>query len=206
MVLEAWYKAEKIDYPVVWEKTKDSSDVVDYYIRDEQTKDIFAEINANNQTTTGMATVIPWVNAPKLLAKTSVIIKENMPSVSFSTQFTSTDEWGWQKYTPISVSWWDAYWDGSSGQLIIPVKWTYMISFEGHDQQDGANPTTWWTSTYAIRKNWVAIATTTVAFRTRWHINWTREFEKWDIIEFYSLWSQNWYITRYWIWTISRVA
>jgi hypothetical protein len=33
--------------------------VIDYNINEEQTKDVSATINANNQTTTGMATVIP---------------------------------------------------------------------------------------------------------------------------------------------------
>ena len=73
MVLEARYKAEKIWYPVVWEKTKDASNVIDYNINGEITKDISSVINANNETTTGMANVIPWVNAPKLIASTSII-------------------------------------------------------------------------------------------------------------------------------------
>jgi hypothetical protein len=73
MVLEARADADKVWYPVVWEKTKDADNVIDYDIREEQTKDVSAEINANNQTTTGMATVIPWVNAPKLIESTSII-------------------------------------------------------------------------------------------------------------------------------------
>jgi hypothetical protein len=73
MVLEARYKAEKIEFPVVWEKEKDASNVIDYNINGEITKDISSVINANNETTTGMANVIPWVNAPKLIASTSII-------------------------------------------------------------------------------------------------------------------------------------
>jgi len=65
--------AEKVGYPVVWEEVKDASNVIDYQINEEITKDTSWEINANNDTTTGMATVIPWVNAPKLLADTSII-------------------------------------------------------------------------------------------------------------------------------------
>ena len=65
--------AEQIWYNIVWEPKKDANNVIDYNIREEQTKDAFAEKNANNQTTTGMANVIPWVNAPKLLSNTSVI-------------------------------------------------------------------------------------------------------------------------------------
>jgi hypothetical protein len=65
--------AEEIWYWIIWEERKDPENVIDYNINSEQTKDAFAEINANNQTTTGMANVIPWINAPKLLAKTSII-------------------------------------------------------------------------------------------------------------------------------------
>ena len=72
MVLEARYKAEKIEYPVVWEDTKDASNVIDYNINKEITVDTNAVFNANNQTTTGMATLTPWVNIPRLLQNTSI--------------------------------------------------------------------------------------------------------------------------------------
>ena len=72
-VLEARKDAEVIWYSIVWEESKEASNVIDYNINSEQTKDIASEINANNQTTTGMANVIPWINAPKLLADTSII-------------------------------------------------------------------------------------------------------------------------------------
>lgn len=73
MVLEARKNAEEIWYSVIWEKEKDVSNVIDYDIHDEITKDTSSAINANNDTTTGMATVIPWINAPKLIASTSII-------------------------------------------------------------------------------------------------------------------------------------
>lgn len=72
-MLEAWEWAEKIWFPVVWETEKDASNVIDYDVHDEITKDTSSVINANNDTTTGMANVIPWVNAPKLIASTSII-------------------------------------------------------------------------------------------------------------------------------------
>lgn len=72
-VLDARYKAEKVWYSFIWEKTKENPDVIDYNINEEVTKDTSAELNANNDTTTGMASVIPWVNSPKLIADTSVI-------------------------------------------------------------------------------------------------------------------------------------
>lgn len=84
-VLEARENAEKIGYPVVWENIKDADNVIDYNINEEITKDASGVMNANNQTTTGMATVIPWINAPKLIASTSV---------------TGIPEWDWYFY------WW----------------------------------------------------------------------------------------------------
>ena len=65
--------AEEIWFNYVWEEKKDPENVIDYNINSEQTKDTSATINANNQTTTGMADVIPWVNAPKLRAETSIV-------------------------------------------------------------------------------------------------------------------------------------
>jgi hypothetical protein len=71
-VLEARKDAEKIWFPIVWETEKDASNVIDYNINEETTIDNTSVTNANNQTTTGMATLIYWVNAPKILEKTSV--------------------------------------------------------------------------------------------------------------------------------------
>ena len=72
MVLEARENAETVWYSVIWEKEKDASNVVDYDIHDEITIDTSSVFNANNDTTTGMANVIPWINAPKLLMWTSI--------------------------------------------------------------------------------------------------------------------------------------
>lgn len=72
-VLDARYKAEKVWYAIIWEEAKENSNVIDYNIQEEITKDKSAVFNANNDTTTGMATVIPWVNAPKLIAQTSIV-------------------------------------------------------------------------------------------------------------------------------------
>lgn len=69
-----WRKnADSVWYDIIWEEKKEPSDVIEYNINDEQTKDAFAKTNANNDTTTGMANVVPWVNAPKLLEDTSII-------------------------------------------------------------------------------------------------------------------------------------
>lgn len=72
-VLDARYKAEKVWYSIIWEKAKEDPNVIDYNINEEITKDTSAVFNANNDTTTGMANVIPWVNAPKLIAQTSIL-------------------------------------------------------------------------------------------------------------------------------------
>jgi hypothetical protein len=57
---------------------------------------VSAEINANNQTTTGMATVIPWVNAPKLIESTSIISSPTPWYVYAEVHF----KWD-------AISWWD---------------------------------------------------------------------------------------------------
>lgn len=80
---------KEIWYNIVWEPVKDAESVIDYNIREEQTKDMFAEKNANNQTTTGMANVIPWVNSPKLLSKTSII----WTKIVNISNYQSVDEW-----------------------------------------------------------------------------------------------------------------
>jgi hypothetical protein len=73
MVLEARENAKSVWFPIVWENEKDASNVINYNINEEITKDKTAVINANNDTTTGMAWVVPWINSPKLIAKTSIL-------------------------------------------------------------------------------------------------------------------------------------
>lgn len=72
MVLEARYKAEEVWYWLIGEDNKLPNEVW-YNINWEITKDASAVENANNQTTTGMANQIPWINSPKLFASTSII-------------------------------------------------------------------------------------------------------------------------------------
>ena len=93
--------AEEIWYNIIWETRKDTRDVIDYNIREEQTKDTFAEKNANNQTTTGMANVIPWINSPKLLADTSVIWWTTIIKIS---DYQNKDEW---QNVVNRVIWWE---------------------------------------------------------------------------------------------------
>ena len=91
MVLQARYKAEEVWYAVVGEKEKELPNVIDYNIKPEITKDTSAVENANNDTTTGMADVIPWINAPKLRAETSVTWS-SQPTVVVISNYTNVDE------------------------------------------------------------------------------------------------------------------
>ena len=134
-VLEARKDAEKVWFPVVWEATKDGSNVVDYDIREEQTKDISAEINANNQTTTGMATVIPWVNAPKLLESTSIIASKKpwyISALLMGTWDEPHEPW-WQALIQSYIIT-DPVWEpqytikgNNNNRIVIPADWAYQL-------------------------------------------------------------------------------
>ena len=136
-VLEARKDAEKIWFPVVWEDGKDASNVIDYNINKEITTEASSVFNANNDTTTGMATVIPWVNAPKLLQNTSIY-----------------QNWDWNVWwitatntiilrNPWEITWYirswnlsNSYWnldfknksDGIWSWLVVPKSWWYEVS------------------------------------------------------------------------------
>lgn len=71
-MLEGRENAENVWYSIVWQEVNYPSNVIDYNINEEKTKDKSSVFNSNNDTTTGMATVIPWVNAPKLIQTTSI--------------------------------------------------------------------------------------------------------------------------------------
>lgn len=137
-VLDARANAEKITYPVIWEETKDASNVIDYNINEEITTNASSVFNANNDTTTGLATVIPWVNAPKLIQSTSIY--QNTDSLSWGASLS----WQINLIYPWDTSWnmrsWtisDTYWnivfniksdDTLWNWLVIPVSWWYEIS------------------------------------------------------------------------------
>ena len=132
-LLDARVNAEKITYPVVWEDVKDPDNVIDYDIRDEQTKDISAEINANNQTTTGMANVIPWVNAPKLIESTSIISspKPWYTQATFNWSWDTAHEPWWQQMIwnyVISGEVWTPKFTVTWTKINIPAEWVYQIA------------------------------------------------------------------------------
>lgn len=93
MVLSARYKAEEVWYSIVGEEKKELPNVVDYNTNKEITKDASATENANNQTTTGMAEVIPWVNSPKLIASTSIIWAVWWAKIQYISDYKSASEW-----------------------------------------------------------------------------------------------------------------
>lgn len=125
-VLDARYKAEKVWYSLIWEKAKEDPNVIDYNINEEITKDTSAVLNANNDTTTGMATVIPWVNAPKIIAETSIAGWEGWISLNdILVKSTSDTEWA-QKLLDNVIAWKTAaafYKIGSSAFRVVHLSW-----------------------------------------------------------------------------------
>lgn len=132
-VLAERENAEEVGYPVVWEELKPVENEVPYNIREEQTIDKSSVFTANNDTTTWMANVIPWVNAPKLIASTSIY----------------WDLWGWWEEHVFSAkaygSWYVSY--PSSPQGFIK---TFTLSEErGTDAFENTAdwlkfPVSWW--------------------------------------------------------------
>ena len=199
MVLDAWQDAEKVWFPIIWEEKKDPSNVVDYDIHEEITIDASSVFNANNDTTTGMATVIPWVNAPKLIASTSIIWwwGEYEPTAMTAkarnsthyyisdfntiemdiTQFTLSEETGNVQLEQL------ADW------LKIPATWTYMLEV-----------TYWWipsqincTDTMVV--NGVTVHTFVGSYSQYWPNDPTEtvylSMMKWDIFKMHTAISRN---------------
>jgi len=193
-VLDAWQDAEKVWFPIVWEEKKDPSNVVDYDIRDEITIDTSSVFNANNNTTTGMANVIPWVNAPKLIESTSIYrdVKETWlfgadlywevslwtltpqypENDAYSLNMTvSNERWGYKiKY----YNWWI-----NNRGMRIPEEWWYEIT--------ATYPRQYWT--YYFEYDYVRIPNY-VSFHN-YNCYWTSsattesfkiKFNKWDLI------------------------
>lgn len=141
-VLEARKDAEKVWFPIIWEEEKDASNVIDYNIHEEITIDTSSVFNANNDTTTGMANVIPWVNAPKLIKDTSIyepnpvqrtviqtmrwtatepINRPDTTSTFIRNFVTSSSEWTKQFEYFDSPDWIMYSW------MKAPYRWTYTI-------------------------------------------------------------------------------
>lgn len=203
-VLDARKNAEKIAYPVVWETQKDASNVIDYDIREEQTKDISAEINANNQTTTGMANVIPWVNAPKLIEGTSIISKKEIWYISATLNFTSqsiTSSWNYP-FTPTSITdeVWEYHFTKEWEFVYIPVDWAYHLQITRPASVYSSSHTHRWDTTITSR-DW------TVAQDSWPHSTWRNTSEvdvllkkwNWLHIEWFCSWGSSLYPVVWWV-------
>lgn len=195
-LLDARIDAEKIDYQAIGEKTNDASNVVDYDIKEEQTIEQSSVFNANNDTTTGMANVIPWVNAPKLKLSTSIYVDE-LPEYTVWQQLKA--EWStinrpWETSTYIrnmsnQASWGTlsfAYY--ASPQWIL---WSWMQApLDWNYQFDVTYP---WTSTsykwefqWRTPKWWWSLDTVWKTYTTLWTAQdeqetFVRTFAKWEV-------------------------
>lgn len=132
MVLEAREGSESIWFPVVWEDIKDASNVIDYNINKEITVNTTALWTANNDTTTWMATMIPWVNEHKLFEKTSIIKQKELYwsiSVTESHSGSLPDDWYqlFDNFTTSSESGDVKYLNTAWEWIKIPVNWYYSI-------------------------------------------------------------------------------
>jgi hypothetical protein len=195
-VLDAWKDAEKIGYPVVWENIKDADNVIDYNINEEITKDASWVINANNSTTTGMATVMPWVNAPKLIASTSITwIPEPLwyiyayitfrgNSVAVNTYTDILAVWiSWQVWTPNFTI-------NSLSGLVVPVAGVYQLDIE--------RPFCWydwyWDISFRSNKQW-EIKHYTGSYNETKSETIKVQLSKWEVLSWY------WYMRGSTTWT-----
>ena len=139
-VLDARAEAEKVWYPVVWEEVKEASNVIDYNINEEITKDTSAVFNANNDTTTGMANIIPWINAPKLFAPTSIYWIEEWWDYAWwvyaKYELASYIRVPWYQeeqydikriYSLTNERWYYTFKYIEWSWLIMPANWTYKL-------------------------------------------------------------------------------
>lgn len=137
-VLDARKDAEKVWYQVVWGEVKESSNVIDYNINEEITIDNTSVNNANNQTTTGMATLVYWVNAPRLLENTSIYNNTAVKSCSATLDFTQNlyrpdDNVGRVRKPTITKNYWNLDFvirddaEISVNWVVIPVSWWYQL-------------------------------------------------------------------------------
>ena len=200
-VLDARKDAEKVWFPVVWEEKKDASNIIDYDIHEEITIDTSSVFNANNDTTTGMATVIPWVNSPKLKMSTSIYMdKEIVVQTVIQSLY-----WVWEAIhrpdetsTPIrnltsQSSYWnteityyqDPRWILYSG-MKIPVAWYYEMNI----RYSWASSSFWWKYEFKTPRWWWSSDLIWHTYETEWSWSYkyetiTRYFEKWEVFSLF---------------------
>ena len=197
-VLEAWKDAEVVWYSIVWEEAKEASNVIDYNINEEITTNTSAVFNANNDTTTGMATVIPWVNAPKLLMDTSIYEPNPVQKTVIQTLKWTAQEYAihpdspstWiRDFTTQSSEWTKEFVYFDSPDWIMyswmqaPYRWTYEI----HAKYIGTSSTYHYDNDWRIVKWWypddITIHTSsTPNSSTSFEETFTVDLNKWDCI------------------------
>jgi len=170
-MLEAWEKADKIWYQYIWEEIREPSNIVEYNINKEITKDASNVINANNDTTTWMATLIYWVNAPKLLEKTSVYRNEAplqwQSTLAFAQTLVRPDDYTWSIRTAtitknygnitfenVSIEAYYNNWVQTSryNWVEVPVSWWYQLDITWARWTWSS----WLTSTWIKKATWIS--------------------------------------------------
>lgn len=158
MALEV-LEAQEIWYPVVWQEIKYPPNVIDYNINQEQTKDTSSITNANNQTTTWLANVIPWVNAPKLRAETSISWISAWTSITMmsnvSVPIRYNSSWEYKQldsWITILNEWW-AWFTEASWTVYVWRKWIYNITVN----IPFVFSSSWYNKTITIKNNWSSI-------------------------------------------------
>ena len=204
-VLEARTDAEKIWFPIIWEQKKDASNVIDYAINEEITIWNNSFINANNDTTTWEATLVYWVNAPRLLENTSIYQNAQPPywwctaTWDFRVTVVDWDTTDYVKDWVLTEEYWNVKFKDASTYptlkwLRIPSSWYYQVdvsSFHGSNTykiDTEFRISRWWFGNdiliYSLPWEYSS-ATPSASFKYN--------FTEWDAIY--------WYVTLYYSWT-----
>ena len=197
-VLDARKDAEKVWFPAVWEETKDAFNVVDYNINKEITIDQSSVPNWNNDTTTWMANVIPWINAPKLISDTSIykpIIIDKWPDVTVNGSTNSSSSKFQFNNLTYTVTW-DIDYGNNTWYIHIPISWLYRIHVKWWDQR--YNVYSDWSTAYYFIESVDLNVTETVELWKAFEYDNDVYFESWNQIKFY-VQNTNWGSMNFWI-------
>lgn len=188
-MLDARKNADEVGYPVVWEEIKLNANEIPYNIREEQTIDQSSVFTANNDTTTGMATVIPWINAPKLIATTSIywdLWGWGWEEIKFWGKLSATinmaNYWGnndkYFRTWALSELRWDKNLTQWTNWIVIPASWWYQF-----DCTFPAGYSEWKDDTYILSMNEGQLYYDAWAYNTTVHTaSFKVKLEEWDEI------------------------
>jgi hypothetical protein len=192
MVLEARYKAEKIWYQFIWEKPKENADVIDYDIHEEITVNASSVFNANNDTTTGMATVIPWVNAPKLLYGTSIIgmawwwqYAVGTAACADNRVWDGRDEEALPQWTITLTGYTDWKFILSGNDLKVIEWWTYLFNIEQTNYTRTSQTTDYYIRTKVTVNDSVVVDWRVFYWPTAFKWSWPIVVPAWWILKIY---------------------